>query len=84
MKNNNVEPDYSLYFYVTQFRKIFNKILIVYILMALCLSYLFFKLTNVKEPVYYASSESGRLKILQTYSQSQIEAFKERLQQNKN
>ena len=58
-----IQQEYKVQFYIRQFRGIFKKILVVYLLSILCLCYLFYKINTRTEPVYYAASENGKLKI---------------------
>ena len=62
--------EHKLDFYITNFRRFFKKIIIIYILSGLCLAFLFYKLNTRPEPVYYASSQSGKLRKLTSYDES--------------
>lgn len=62
-------------FYIGQYRKMFRRIIAVFILIALCLCYLYYKLDLIEEPEFYASSQSGLLKKLSPYTEDQIASF---------
>lgn len=66
------DMDADLDFYISQFRKMFFRIVIVYCLNFLCLGYVFYKFKQIKEPVFYAASESGLLRPLEPYTSEDI------------
>jgi hypothetical protein len=69
------QMDYSVDFYITQYRKMFMRIIIIYILILISLGYIFYQLSNIKEPVYYAASESGLLRKLDAWNERDLRKF---------
>lgn len=73
---SNIEQmDNSVDFYITQYRKMFLRIIVIYILILACLAYIFYQLSSIKEPVYYAASESGLLRKLDPWTEKDIQKF---------
>lgn len=67
--------EYHLNFYITQFRRMFFRLAVIYTIIIVCLIFVFVQLSSIKEPVYYASSESGLLRKLEPYTKKDIARF---------
>lgn len=70
-----IQQEYKVQFYIRQFRGIFKKILVVYLMSIICLCYLFYKINTRIDPVYYAASENGKLKMLMAYNENQARDY---------
>jgi len=69
------KDDFKLDFYITQFRKMFKRILIIFGLCTICLAFLYYKIRTRPIVQYYAASESGVLKSVVPYSQAQASNY---------
>lgn len=81
---SNIENRKKVIFYIYQYRKIFKKIIIIYMLCLLCILFIFYKVKTRPSVTYYAASENGRLKKLNSYTKQQAEQYIKELQSQKN
>lgn len=65
----------DIFFYITEFRRMFKRIIVLYSLLLIGLAYLFYLLYIVQPPKFYAASESGMLRELQPYEAKEIKQF---------
>ncbi|MBP9721558.1 MAG: hypothetical protein KBD64_00195 [Gammaproteobacteria bacterium] len=66
---------YGVNFTITQYRKMFKRLNMVYLLIILLLIFLFYKVFTRPDLVYFAANESGVLKKVTSYTQEQAEAY---------
>lgn len=69
------EEHSNLYFHVEQYRKIFKKISIIYIILIILLALVFYRVSSRPDLVYFASNESGVLKRLTIYTEQQADEY---------
>lgn len=69
----------ELNFYITQYRKMFLRLAVLYFLILLCIGYVFWQLNTLKDPVYYAASESGMLIKLTPYTERRVNEIRQGL-----
>lgn len=78
---NNINPceqgeqRNNLDFYITQFRAMFRRLFILYGICVLLILFLFYKINNRPVVTYYAASESGVLKPVKAYAESQAQGY---------
>lgn len=69
--------NFSLDFYITEFRGMFKKIFVIYGLCVLVMGYIYYQINSRPVLTYYAASESGVLKRVSTFSENQAQRYQQ-------